>query len=180
VLLARQSYGGRRRGRLARAGRFNSIRLISPTYTTPIQDICSTQLIELCTIPILGFIGPILRGTGHCDVFNLSEEAPEHVLTLGVFVSFLTEALVDVGSAYVERRQGIRTETWWQQVTVLQLGSMCVYMLAGVAYVLWMQVDVSGELAESCGVHTEAGGLNATLVNATALLNHTSNGTSRG
>ena len=116
-----------------------------------------------------------------CDVFNLSETAPEHVLTLGVFMSILTEALVDVGSAYVERRQGIRTETWWQQVTVLQLGSMGMFMLAGVAYVLWMQVDVSGELAGSCGVHTTAGGLNATLVNATAFLNNlnTSNGTSR-
>ena len=113
-------------------------------------------------------------------MFNLSEEVPEHALALGVFVSFLTEALVDVGSAYIERRQGIRTETWWQQVTVLQLGSMCMFMLAGVAYVLWMQVDVSGELAGSCVVHTTAGGLNATLVNATALLNHTSNGTSRG
>lgn len=117
---------------------------------------------------------------GHCDVFNLSEEVPEHVLTLGVFVSFLTEALVDVGSAYIERRQGIRTETWWQQVTVLRLGSMCLLMLAGVAYVLWMLVDVAGELAGSCGVPTSAGGLNATLVNATAFPNHTSNGTSRG
>ena len=113
-------------------------------------------------------------------MFNLSEEVPEHALALGVFVSFLTEALVDVGSAYIERRQGIRTETWWQQVTVLQLGSMCVFMMAGVAYVLWMQVDVSGELAGSCGVQTSQGGLNATAANATAFLNLTSNGTSRG
>ena len=113
-------------------------------------------------------------------MFNLSEEVPEHVLALGVFVSFLTEALVDVGSAYVERRQGIRTETWWQQVTVRQLAAMVMFMLGGVAYVIWMQVDVLGELTGSCGVPTSPGGANATLVNATALLNHTSNGTSRG
>lgn len=113
-------------------------------------------------------------------MFNLSEEVPEHVLALGVFVSFLTEALVDVGSAYIERRQGIRTETWWQQVTMLKLGSIGVFMLAGVAYVMWMLVDVSGELAGSCVVHTTTGRLNATLVNATALLNLTSNETSRG
>ena len=120
---------------------------------------------------MLGFIGPILRGAGHCDVFNLSEEVSEHVLALGVFVSFLTEALVDVGSAYVERRQGIRTETWWQKVTVLQLASMVMFMLAGVTFVLWMQVDVSGELTGSCEVHTPAG------LNATASLNLTTNET---
>ena len=107
-------------------------------------------------------------------MFFLSEAVPEHVLALGVFVSFLTEALVDVGSAYIERRQGIRTETWWQQVTMLKLGSIGVFMLAGVAFVLWMLVDVSGELTGSCEVHTPAG------LNATAFLNLTTNGTSRG
>ena len=77
-----------------------------------VQDICGTQLIELSTIPILGFLGPILRGAGLCDVFFLSESMPEDQLVVAVFASFLTEALVDLVSAYVERCQGIRTETW--------------------------------------------------------------------
>ena len=45
-------------------------------------------------------------------MFFLSESIPEDQLTVGVFASFLTEALVDLVSAYVERCQGIRTETW--------------------------------------------------------------------
>ena len=77
-----------------------------------VQDICGTQLLELSTIPILGFLGPILRGAGLCDVFFLSESMPEDQLVVAVFASFLTEALVDLVSAYVERCQGIRTETW--------------------------------------------------------------------
>ena len=34
----------------------------------------------------------------------------ENALTLALFVSFMTEALVDMASTYVERSQGMRTE----------------------------------------------------------------------
>jgi len=130
------------------------------------QDICGTQLIELCTIPILGLIGPIMRAAGQCDVFFLSEVISEQELTLSVFVNFLTEGVVDIASSYVERRQGIKIEAWWKQCTVAQMAVLVSFMMGALSFTLWMTVNVSGEHG-SCpppSEETVAVGWNATWV----------------
>ena len=116
----------------------------------------------------MGFIGPILRASGHCDTFVLSEVTSEQELTLSVFVNFLTEGCVDLASSFVERSQGIRTEAWWKQCTIWQMTVLWCFMMGSLWFTIWMSVNVSGEHG-SCPIESAlAAGRNATsMLNAT-------------
>lgn len=118
------------------------------------QDICSSQMIELATIPVLGVLGPSL--CRHAATFSIlgstAETLTQDKMVVLVFSALLvgfrshpftsalhldpstlptspvtpcptarfpatqTEVVVDVGSLFVERRQGILLESWWATI----------------------------------------------------------------
>jgi hypothetical protein len=106
----------------------------------------------------------------HCKFFILSEPASDEDLMRGIFVAFLTEVLVDLGSGYVERAQGIRPETWWRKLSVNRVATLSVIVAAMLAANLWSIIDLSG--TGTCAAAVTAGlGLNIT--NATNTTNTT-------
>ena len=73
---------------------------------------------------------------------------------------------MDVG--WIERdcsSTSLRRSARWNQVTVLQLAALCVFMVNGISGVGWMTTNVSGEYG-SCVLE---GAINATeaMINAT-------------
>ena len=85
----------------------------------------------------------------------------------GIFVAFLTEVLVDLGSGYVERAQGIRPEAWWRKLSFRRVVTLSLFVAAMLYVNLWSIIDLSG--TGTCATTVTAGlGLNITnTTNAT-------------
>ena len=49
--------------------------------------------------------------------------------------------LVDVVSSYCERRQGIRMESYWKNMSVANLTAMSSFMMAATFVSLWMIIE---------------------------------------
>ena len=85
---------------------------------------------------------PVLRH--HCDFFILSEPSTDENLMRGIFIAFLTEVLVDLGSGYVERAQGIRAEAWWRRLSVRRVVTLSLFVAAMLVGNLRLIVDLFG------------------------------------
>ena len=76
---------------------------------------------------VLGAIPKVLRKYAWMFDFgseNLDNFCSDARLLFVIFYSFLIEAGVDLFSAYVERRQGIRTELWVHDLSVSMMFSL--------------------------------------------------------
>mmetsp|Transcript_11620 Transcript_11620/g.31319 ORF Transcript_11620/g.31319 Transcript_11620/m.31319 type:complete len:158 (-) Transcript_11620:345-818(-) len=81
------------------------------------QDICSSQMIELATIPVLGILGPsVCRHAATFTILSTADYLTQDKMVVLVFIALLTEIVVDVASLVVERRQGILLESWWSTI----------------------------------------------------------------
>jgi hypothetical protein len=80
-------------------------------------------------------------------------------------LSIVTEAVVDAASAYMERRQGIRVEVWWIDISPTKLMAMGCFMVMALGINLWIIADEPGvvDLDGLGGLGLNATGSNSTL-----------------
>lgn len=84
----------------------------------------------------------------------------------------MTEAVVDAASAYMERRQGIRVESWWIDISPSKLMAMGCFMVMSLGVNLWIIAEESegadSDSLKGLGMLFENTTLNATGFNSTS------------
>ena len=101
-------------------------------------DICGSQFSELSTLVVVGLLAKVFQR--HSETFDFGDiAADDTALMRGIFTAFLIEVGVDLFSAYIERRQGIRTELWVHDLSasmMAALGSMNFAMVLLYLYLI--------------------------------------------
>ena len=62
-----------------------------------------------------------------------------------MFMSTMIEVSVDVGSSFVERRQGIKTEEWYKTLSASKLFSLSFFIGAAIFVNLWLMLCYSNK-----------------------------------
>jgi len=84
----------------------------------------------------------------------------------------MTEAVVDAASTYMVRRQGIRVESWWIDISPSKLMAMGYFMVMSLGVNLWIIAEESegadSDSLKGLGMLFENTTLNATGFNSTS------------